>query len=124
MSKFDADLLTAPKILKDFIYQYKCKKDIFDLEERHVNMDTNLCNTNFFSDNFILDIFFLFLAAIISVVVTLLAIYLLCKHKKLRNLVTNLAFQQIKEVGTVTTEEDVITASMCKIQFYIWSLNG
>ena len=30
ISKFDTSLLTAPKILKDFIHQYQCKKEIFD----------------------------------------------------------------------------------------------
>ena len=29
MSKFDSDLLTTPRNLKDFIHQYKPKKDIF-----------------------------------------------------------------------------------------------
>ena len=27
-SKFDSELLTAPKTLNDFIYQYNCKKKI------------------------------------------------------------------------------------------------
>ena len=31
--KFDSDLLTAPRNLKDFIHQYKCKKEIFNLHE-------------------------------------------------------------------------------------------
>ena len=35
-------------MLKDFIHKYKCKKEIFDLKERHDNMDTNLPNNNFF----------------------------------------------------------------------------
>ena len=38
-SKFDSDLLTAPKNLKDFIHQYNCKKEIFDLNEREGNTD-------------------------------------------------------------------------------------
>ena len=29
-SKFDSDLLTAPKMLKDFIHQYNQKKEIFN----------------------------------------------------------------------------------------------
>ena len=66
-------------------------------------MDANLPNKNFFSNHLIVDIF-LFVTAIISLLVTTLAIYLLCKHKKLRMLVTSLALQQIKEVGTVTTQ--------------------
>ena len=46
ISKFDASLVTAPKTLKDFIHQYNCKKEVFDLEERHDNMDKNLLNEN------------------------------------------------------------------------------
>ena len=49
--------------------------------------------------------FFLFITAIISVLVTNLAIYLLCKHRKLRTLVASLALQQVKEVGAVTQKE-------------------
>ena len=63
--------------------------------------------------------FFLFVTAMISLRVTTLVIYLLCKHKKLRMLVTSLALQQIKEVGAVTGHEDVTTAYACKFQFYI-----
>ena len=33
VSKFDSDLLTAPRNLKDFIYKYNHKKGIFDLKE-------------------------------------------------------------------------------------------
>ena len=39
VSKFDSDLLTAPRTLKDFILRYNCKKDIFDLTERHDNTE-------------------------------------------------------------------------------------
>ena len=117
-SKFYSNLLVASKTLKDFIHQYKCRKEIFDLEERHVKMDINLSNKNFLSNNFIIDVF-LFVTAVISVLVMTLAIYFLCKHKKFRMLVTSLALQQIKEVGGVTKQEDVTTACTCKIQFYI-----
>ena len=68
-------------------------------------MDENLPNKNFFFDSFI-DVS-LFIAAIISLLVTTLAIYLLSKHEKLRTLVTSLALQQVREVNAVTTQEDV-----------------
>ena len=118
VSKFDSELLTAPKTLIDFIHLYNHGKEIFDLEERHDNRDTNLPNKNFFSNNFIVDVF-LFVTAIISLLVTLFAIYLLCKHKKLRTLVTSLALQQIKKVGAVTKQEMITTACTSKFQFYI-----
>ena len=108
VTKLDSELLTSQKTLTDFIHQYNCRKEIFDLNKRHDNSNTNLPNKNFFSGNFIVEVF-LFITPIISVLVTTLAIYFLCKHKKLRTLVTSLALQQIKEVGTVTTQEEVTT---------------
>ena len=81
-------------------------------------MDENVPNKNFFSNNFTVDVF-LFITAILSLLVTSLVIYLQCKHKKFRMLVTSLALQQVREVGAVTTQEEVIIAGTCKIRFYI-----
>ena len=89
VSKLDLELLTAPRNLKDFIHQYNSRKEIFDLNERHDTTDLTT-NKNFFSNTYIVDVF-LFITAIISVLFTTLAIYLLCKHKKLRTLVASLA---------------------------------
>ena len=61
--------------------------------------------------------FFLFITAVISLLTTNLALYLLCKQKKLRMLVASLALQQVKEVGAVAAQEEVITE--CRIQIYI-----
>ena len=112
MSKFDTELLTAPKNLKDFIHYYNCKKEIFNLKEWH---DTTELTTNksFFSDNYVIDVF-LFVTAVISLLATNLAIYLLCKHKKLRMLVASLALQQVREDGAATTQKGGNTE--CKIQ--------
>ena len=80
-SKFDPTLLTASSDLKEFINRYTNNRKIFDLQERHDNMELNT-NKNFFSENYIIDIFF-FITAIISLLATTLTVYLLCKHKKL-----------------------------------------
>ena len=101
ISKLDSDLLTTTRTLKDFIHQYGCKKEIFDLNDRHDTTDENLPNKNFFCNNFIVDIF-LFVTAIISLLVTNVAIYLMCKQNKLKTLVASLALQQVREVSTVT----------------------
>ena len=84
------------------------------MSERHDT--TNLTTSkNLFSNNYIVDIF-LFITAVISLLVITLAIYLLCKHKKLRMSVTSLALQQVKEVGVVTQEQ---INTECKILTYI-----
>ena len=74
MSKLNSELLTALRTLKDFIHKYNQKKEIFDLTKRHDNMDENLPNKNFFFNSFIVDIY-LSPAAIISLLVTTLAIF-------------------------------------------------
>ena len=110
VSKGDSNLLTASSNLKDFIHQYTCKKEIFDLKERYDNTALNT-NKHFFSNNYVIDVF-LFIAAIIS----LLTIYLLCKHKKLRMLIASLVLQQVKELGAVTQKE---INTECKILTHI-----
>ena len=114
MSKFDIDLSTAARNLKDFIHQYNSWKEIFDLNERHGTTDLTTYK-NFFFNNYIVDIF-LFITAVICLLVTTLTIYLLCKHKKLRTLITCLALQQVKEVGALTQKE---INTECKILTYI-----
>ena len=54
--------------------------------------------------------------AIISLLATTLAIYLLCKHKKLRTLLASLVLYQVKEVGAVTQKE---IDTECKTLTYI-----
>ena len=43
--QFDSDLLKVPKTLKDLVHQFQHKKEIFDLQERHIN-DNGLDLTN------------------------------------------------------------------------------
>ena len=73
-------------------------------------------NKNFFSNNYIVDVF-LFITAALSLLVTTLAIYLLCKHKEPRMLVASLALQEVKEVGAAPTQEEVTME--CKIKSFI-----
>ena len=117
---FDDTLLSAPQTLKEYISQYKQKKEIFDLKERHdINeIDIESPNKNFFTNNFIVDIF-IFTIVIISTITTLITIYELCKHNKLRTLVASLALQQVKEVITSTTKQDTNNACVCTTQFNI-----
>ena len=74
----------------------------FYLKERH-DIDIESPNKNFFTNNLIVDIF-VFTAAIISAIATMIILYLLCKHNKLRTLVASLMLQQVKEVGASSME--------------------
>ena len=58
-------------------------KNFFDLQERPDSTELKLnTNKDFFSDNYIMDIL-LFITVIISLLATILTVYLLYKHKKL-----------------------------------------
>ena len=117
-TRFDDTLLLAPQTLKEYISQYKQRKEIFDLKERHDidEIDIDSPNKNFFTTNFIVDIF-VFTITIILTITTLIIIYVLHKHNKLRTLVASLA--QVKEVSTSTTKQDTNNVCDYTSQFYI-----
>ena len=69
-------------------------------------MELELPSKNVFFNNYTIDIF-LFVTAIISLLVSTIAMYILCKHTKLKTLVISLALQQITEVGVVTKQEGI-----------------
>ena len=94
----------------------------FDINRENFDLHYNgldLANKDSYFNNYIIDIF-LFVTVIISLVVTSIAMYIICKHMKLKSLVTSLALQQIREVGTVTKQEHVSIMHdiecTCKIQ--------
>ena len=96
--------------------EYTKNKEIFDLEERHVSTikSLNHSNKNFFSNNYIVDIF-VFASSVISLISTTLIVYLFCKHKQIRTLMTSLILHKIKNVEASSNE----TNSECKTLAYI-----
>ena len=116
---FDDTLLSPPLTLKEYTAQYKCDKEIFGLKERHDidELATKFASKNFFTNNFIIDVF-VFVIAIILVISTIIIIYAICEHNKLRALVTSLPFQQAKEVKAEEINEGNYNCE-CTAQFYI-----
>ena len=91
------------------------------MKERHdINeLDLETPDKNFFTDKFIMDVFVIIIA-IISVITTMIILYVLCKHNKLWTLVVSLALPRVKEVSASTTkQEDDNYICNCTSQFYI-----
>ena len=68
------------------------------MKERH---DIDELKNEFTNKNFLyskIAKIFKFMVAIISIIATVITIYTICKHNKLKPLVTSLALQQVKEV--------------------------
>ena len=119
-SKFDSELLSASEALTDFIHQYKCKKEIFELKERHDNTDTNLPNTNFFSNNFIVDVFSVITAYCNNFNIgynfdNIFTMY----TQETQNASNQSCFIANERSRCSNRQEDVTTTCTCKIQFYI-----
>ena len=107
-SEFDTDLLKAPKTLKDLVRQYKQKGHMLDKSNKDNNKHS-------FFNNIIMDIF-LFIAAIISLLATTVIIHLVCKHTKLKALVTGIAFHPIKQTEALLDKENIL--QKCTAQWY------
>ena len=83
------------------------------MKERHVSRILN-SSKNLLSNNYIVDIF-VFVSSVISLISTTLIIYLFCKHKQIRTLITGLVLHKIKNVDVRSNE----TNSECKTLAYI-----
>ena len=94
---FNNKLLKAPGTVKGLVQQYR-QKDLA-LDKSHKNKTKQK-----FFDNIAIDIF-LFTAAIISMLVVVAVINIVCRHAKLKALLTGIAFQPVKQVEAVVTNQ-------------------
>ena len=104
---FDNKLLKAPGTLKGLIQQYKQKSQMLDKSQENKPK-------NEFFDNIAIDIF-LFVAAIISMLAVIAIIHLVCRHEKLKALLTGIAFQPVKQAESVAPHQ---TKEHCTAQWY------
>ena len=91
--EINSSLLQAPKTLKDYIKQYQENKKM------HLQKQSNNTNSKFktFISSFIADIIG-FSAALLTVLITLVIIYIITGQSKLETLVANMVLQHIKAV--------------------------
>ena len=89
------------------------------MKERHDidELETEFASKNFFTNNVIIDVF-MFLIALILIISTIIIMFAICKHYKLRTLLTSLALQQAKEVKAEEISEGNHKCE-CTAQFYI-----
>ena len=104
---FDNKLLKAPGTLKGLVQQYRQKSQTLDKSQENKTK-------NKFFDNIVIDIF-LFTVAIISMLVVIAIIHITCRHAKLKTLLTGIAFQPVKQVEAVVTNQ---TKQYCTAQWY------
>ena len=104
---FDNKLLKAPGTLKGLVQQYKQKS--LTLHKSHENKTKHK-----FFDNTAIDIF-VFTAAINSMLAVVAIIHIVCRHAKLKALLTGIAFQPVKQAEAVVTNQ---IKQHCTAQWY------
>ena len=106
--EIDSSLLQAPKTLKNYIKRYQEHG-----KKLHVNILHNTTKSNFkdFISSFIADIIG-FRAALLTILTTLVVIYIVTGHSKLKTLVANIALQCVRTVeATALNSNHIICES-------------
>ena len=85
--QINSSLLQAPKTLKDYIKQFQEHNKKLQLEKQHDNTKSKFKG---FISSFIVDIIG-FSAALLTIIITLVKIYIVTGHSKLKTLVANIA---------------------------------
>ena len=92
------NLLNAPKTLKDLVNQYKNKQKILETKgQKEIEGATKDSKFGSFLKSCLVDVF-LFSAALITMIITLVVIYMACGQSKLKALVSNIALQCAKGI--------------------------
>ena len=116
---FNPKLLTAPQTMKDFLTQYKWRKEITDKQNQKEIEEAQIgSKLGSFPDSFMVDVF-LFIATLITIVVTLVMMYMMCGQSKLKALVANIALQHTKAVEAADAPTRYC---ICEPNWYIMGL--
>ena len=111
-------MLNAQKILQDLAIQYQNKKNLFNKEEQELDKPKENSKFQSFVHIFLADVL-IFTAALITLIITLIIIYIVYRQSKLKALVINIAKQRIKAVEAADMSNMLC---ICKTQWYIMGM--
>ena len=112
------NLINALKTLWNLAVQYRSKRNIFDQKEWNSDKPENNSKFQTFLNSFLADVL-IFTAALITLIITLIIIYVLYGQFKLKALVMNITMQRIKAVEAADMSDMLCT---CKMQWYIMGM--
>ena len=93
-------LLQTSKMLKEYINQYQKNRKLIDVKEKTIKEPT----FNAFLSIYIADVI-VFATGILSVILTFVITYMLCRQSKLKSLVANMALQCVKTIEAAAIRE-------------------
>ena len=114
-SEINPNILNAPKTLRQLAIQYQNKRNTLNKKEQELdNPEENLKFISFLN-SFLADIL-IFTATLITLIITLVIIYVMYGQSKLKALLTNIAMQRIRTVEAADISDMLCT---CKTQWYM-----
>ena len=117
--EFDPKLLSTPKTLKDFMTQYKNKREILERKgQKEIEKAKTSSKFGSFLKSFLVDML-LFTAALITMIITIVMIYMVCGQSKLKALVAKIALQCTKAVEAA---DSTTRYCICEPNWYIVGL--
>ena len=93
-------LLQVPKTLKEYINQYQENGKLLEVKEKTIKEPT----FNTFFSSYVVDVI-VFATGILTVILTFVIMYMLCRQSKLKSIVANMALQCIKTIEAAMTKE-------------------
>ena len=104
-------MINAPKTLQDLAIQYKNKKNILDKKEQELDKPEGNSKFKSFLNSFLADVF-IFTAALVTLIITLIIIYIVYGQSKLKPLVANITMQRIKALEAADMSNMLCTCTM------------
>ena len=98
--QMNQNLLQAPKTLKEYINQYQENRKSLNVKEKSIKEPT----FNTFLSSYMVDVI-LFVTGTLTVILTFIIMYMLCRQSKLKSVVANLALQCVKTVEAAAIKE-------------------
>ena len=117
--EYDSTLISTPKMMKDLVTQYKYRKEMREKNEQKEIEEAKISSKlGSFLNSFLVDVL-LFIAALTTVIRTLVVMYMVCGQSKVKALVANLALQHTKAVEAT---DPATRYCICEPNWYIVGL--
>ena len=116
--EINPSLLNALKSLQELAIQYQNKRNTLNKKEQELDNPEKNLKFRSFLNGFLADVL-IFTAALITLIITLVIIYVMYGQSKLNALVMNIAMQRIRTVEAADVSDMLCT---CKTQWYIMGM--
>ena len=116
--KINPNLLNALKTLRELAIQYQNRRNTLNKKEQELDNPEKISKFRSFLNRFLADVL-IFPATLITLIITLVIIYVMYGQSKLKALIMNIVMQRIRTIEAADVSDMLCT---CKTQWYIMGM--